>query len=58
MTAIARSIGSALSPSLTGLIFSIPVLFSTPFFFAGGLKIVYDLLLFKEFRSIKPPEER
>lgn len=58
VTAIARSIGSALSPSLTGLIFSIPVLFSTPFFFAGGLKIVYDLLLFKEFRSIKPPEER
>lgn len=57
VTAIARSVGAALSPTLTGLFFSIPVLFSAPFFFSGGLKIVYDLLLFREFRSIKPPEE-
>lgn len=58
VTAIARSVGAALSPSLTGILFSIPFLFSAPFFFSGGLKIVYDLLLFREFRSIKPPEER
>jgi MFS family permease len=58
VTAIARSVGAALSPSLTGLFFSIPILFSAPFFFSGGLKIVYDLLLFREFRSIKPPEEK
>lgn len=57
VTAIARSVGAALSPTLTGLFFSIPFLFSAPFFFSGGLKIVYDLLLFREFRSIKPPEE-
>lgn len=57
VTAIARSVGAALPPTLTGLFFSIPVLFSAPFFFSGGLKIVYDLLLFREFRSIKPPEE-
>ncbi len=57
VTAIARSIGSSLSPALTGLFFSIPVLFNAPFFIAGGLKIVYDLLLFREFRSVKPPEE-
>jgi predicted MFS family arabinose efflux permease len=57
MTAIARSVGAALSPSLTGLFFSVPILFSAPFFFSGGLKIVYDLLLFREFRSVKPPEE-
>lgn len=57
VTAIARSVGASLSPTLTGLFFSIPVLFSAPFFFSGGLKIVYDLLLFREFRSIKPPEE-
>ncbi len=57
VTAIARSVGAALSPSLTGLFFGIPVLFSAPFFFSGGLKIVYDLLLFREFRAIKPPEE-
>jgi MFS family permease len=57
VTAIARSVGAAISPSLTGLFFSIPVLFSAPFFFSGGLKIIYDLLLFREFRSIRPPEE-
>ncbi|MDL1912855.1 MFS transporter [Chloroflexi bacterium CFX6] len=57
VTAIARSVGAALSPSLTGLFFSLPALFSAPFFLSGGLKIVYDLLLFREFRSIKPPEE-
>ena len=58
VTAIARSIGASLSPALTGLFFSIPVLFSAPFFISGGLKIVYDLLLWREFRMVKPPEER
>ena len=57
VTAIARSIGASLSPSLTGILFSIPALFSAPLFLAGGLKIVYDLLLFREFRVVKPPEE-
>ncbi|MBC7879317.1 MAG: MFS transporter [Anaerolineales bacterium] len=57
VTAIARSVGAALSPTLTGILFSIPALFSFPFFLAGGLKIIYDLLLFREFRSVKPPEE-
>ena len=57
VTAIARSVGASLSPSLTGFLFSIPALSSAPLFLAGGLKIVYDLLLFREFRSIKPPEE-
>jgi len=58
VTAIARSVGAALSPSLTGILFSIPALFSAPLYLAGGLKIVYDLLLFREFRSVKPPEEK
>jgi len=57
VTAIARSIGASISPALTGLLFSIPVLFSTPFFLSGGLKIIYDLLLYREFRAVKPPEE-
>jgi len=57
VTGIARSIGASLSPALTGFFFSIPSLFSLPFFLAGGLKIAYDLLLFREFRSLKPPEE-
>jgi MFS family permease len=57
VTAIARSIGASLSPTLTGILFSIPALFNAPLFLAGGLKIVYDLLLFREFRTVKPPEE-
>ena len=57
ITAIARSIGASVSPALTGLLFSMPALFNTPFFLAGGLKIIYDLLLFREFRAVKPPEE-
>lgn len=57
VTAIARSIGASISPGLTGLLFSIPVLFSAPFFLSGGLKIIYDLLLYREFRAVKPPEE-
>jgi MFS family permease len=57
VTAIARSVGAAISPSLTGLFFSIPALLSAPFFLAGGLKVIYDLLIFREFRAIKPPEE-
>jgi MFS family permease len=58
VTAIARSVGASISPALTGLMFSIPALISVPIFLCGGLKIVYDLLLFREFRMVKPPEEK
>jgi MFS family permease len=57
VTAIARSVGAAVSPALTGLFFSIPALINLPFFLCGGLKIIYDLLLFREFRAVNPPEE-
>ena len=57
VTAIARSVGASISPALTGLLFSIPVVFNVPFFLSGGLKIIYDLLLYREFRALKPPEE-
>jgi MFS family permease len=58
VTAIARSVGAAISPSLTGVFLSIPWLLSAPFFLAGGLKICYDLLLYRSFRRLKPPEEQ
>jgi MFS family permease len=57
VTSIARSLGASISPALTGWLISIPVLFSAPFFLSGGLKIIYDLLLYREFRAVKPPEE-
>ncbi len=58
VTAIGRSVGAAISPSLTGVLLGIPMLISAPFFVGGGLKIVYDLLLYRAFRSVRPPEEK
>jgi MFS family permease len=57
VTTIARSVGAALSPSLSGLLLSIPSLISIPFYLCGGLKIMYDLVLYRSFKAIKPPEE-
>jgi hypothetical protein len=53
----ARSVASIASPYLTGLFLSAPALINLPFILAGGLKITYDLLLYKVFIAIKPPEE-
>ena len=58
VTSIARSLGAAISPSLTGIFFAVPALLSVPFYLAGGLKIVYDVLLYRSFRTMKPPEEK
>jgi len=58
VTGIARSLGASVSPALTGLLFTIPGMFSLPFFLSGGLKIVYDLLLYRSFQTMKPPEEQ
>lgn len=58
VTSIARSVGAAISPSLSGLLISNPALIAAPFLISGGLKIVYDLLLWRSFRRIKPPEEK
>ncbi len=38
--------------------FARPSWINVPFFMAGILKIVYDLLLYKAFIAIPPPEER
>jgi MFS family permease len=57
VTTIARTAASSLSPAVTGLLLSASLL-SAPFFLAGGLKLVYDLALYRSFRALKPPEER
>lgn len=57
VTNIARSLGAAISPSLSGLLLANPLLMNAPLVLAGGLKIIYDLLLYRRFRAIKPPEE-
>ncbi|HXU92469.1 MAG TPA: MFS transporter [Gallionella sp.] len=58
VTTVARSVGAAVSPALSGLLLANPLLFGAPFVIAGGLKIVYDLLLYQNFLSLKPPEEK
>jgi len=57
VTTIARSIGASLSPSLSGIFLASPCLFGLPFYAAGALKIIYDLLLYRSFRSLKPAGE-
>lgn len=51
VTGIARSVGAAISPALSGVFLAYPALLSAPFLVAGGLKIVYDLLLYRSFRK-------
>lgn len=58
ITTIARSLGASLSPLLSGLLLANPLLLNIPLFLAGGLKIAYDLLLYRSFRALKPPEEK
>jgi MFS family permease len=58
ITGIARTTGASLAPVFTGPLLAHAALLSVPFFLSGGLKIVYDLLLYRSFRTIKPPEEK
>jgi MFS family permease len=57
LTGVARTIGAAIPPMFVGLMFAKPRLINAPFFIAGTLKIAYDLLLYRQFVSIQPPEE-
>jgi MFS family permease len=57
-TGVARTTGAALSPLFVGFMFARTSWINVPFFLAGALKILYDLLLYKEFASIPPVEER
>jgi MFS family permease len=58
ITGIARTTGAALSPLIATPLFAVPALASVPFFLAGGLKIAYDLILWRLFSKRPPPEER
>jgi len=59
ITNIARTTASAFSPTVTGALFSAGGFWiSAPFLLAGGLKLVYDYLLYRSFTTVKPPEEQ
>jgi MFS family permease len=57
ITTIARSLGASVSPALSGMLLSVAGLMSLPFLIGGGLKIVYDLLLYRSFRKSGVPDE-
>lgn len=56
VTNVPRSLATAVTPFFAGLMLSWTT-FGWPLVAAGVLKIVYDLLLFQQFRSLRPPEE-
>ncbi|MFI4925148.1 MAG: MFS transporter [Vicinamibacteria bacterium] len=56
ITSVPRSLASAVSPVLAGSLLAAST-FAWPLLIAGGVKIVYDVLLLATFRKVKPPEE-
>ena len=56
LTNLVRSGGWAAAPAIAGWMMQVGGL-ALPLFFAGSLKIAYDLALWREFRRVKPPEE-
>ena len=57
ITSVPRSLAAAVGPVLSGYLLGIST-FGWPLLVAGGVKIVYDLLLLVMFRKVKPPEEK
>jgi MFS family permease len=59
ITGIARSLGVATSPLIAGPLFASASagMAGLPFVIAGGLKIVYDLALYRSFRHAPPPAD-
>jgi MFS family permease len=58
VTGTARQLAAALAPTIAGTVLGVAALTGVPFFAAGGLKIAYDLNLWRMFRTVKPPEEK
>jgi MFS family permease len=57
VTGIARTVGASASQLLAAPLYASAIA-AAPFVLAGGLKIVYDLLLYREFKAAAPPEEQ
>jgi MFS family permease len=56
VTAVPRSLASAISPAFSGFLLGTPFL-GLPLVACGVLKIAYDLALLYSFRHVRPPEE-
>jgi MFS family permease len=57
VTGIARSLGASVSPLIAAPLFGVASLAALPFLLAGGLKIAYDVALYRGFRSLRPGHE-
>jgi MFS family permease len=57
VTAVPRSLASAISPAISGALLTISFT-GLPLVISGCLKVAYDLALLYSFRHIKPPEEK
>jgi MFS family permease len=57
VTAVPRSLASAISPAISGALLMTSFT-GLPLVVCGTLKIAYDLALLFSFRHIKPPEEK
>jgi len=54
-TTLWRTVAQAVSPSVTGWVMA-SVALAAPFVLGGGLKIVYDVMLWVTFKDVKPRE--
>lgn len=57
ITNLSRNIPFSASPTLAGYMFQF-ISLAFPFIFGAVMKTAYDLLLYKSFKEIKPPEEK
>ena len=57
VTSVTRNLGWAVGPSLAGVLMQ-QVAMSAPLYVGSALKIAYDLILYRSFRNIRPPEEQ
>lgn len=57
VTHLVRMGGWAVAPFFAGFLMQ-GLALATPLFIGAGLKIVYDVALYRAFRRLKPPEER
>jgi len=57
VTNLARNVCWAIGSAMAGLLMQV-FAFSAPLLIGGGAKITYDLLLYRSFRGLKPPEEK
>ncbi len=56
VTNVTRNVAWAVGPSVAGVVMQ-HVALAGPLFIGGGLKIAYDILLYRAFRHVRPPEE-